>query len=99
VLPPSHCIPVLSSTGLTSGDPGWPVVETAMSDPSPKEIRVQEISNFTWRTRGSVMLEIVLRFLLWTSLENIYIYWDWGERMFNCLNKYGRGRHKDYNKC
>ena len=38
---------------------GWPMVWTAMSDPLPREIIVQEISNLTWRMRmNSVMLEI-----------------------------------------
>ena len=38
--------------------PGWPIVGTATSHPSPREMIVQEIANFTWRMRSSVMLEI-----------------------------------------
>ena len=39
--------------------PGWPIVGTTTSHPSPRETIVQEIANFTWRMRrSSLMLEI-----------------------------------------
>ena len=38
--------------------PGWPIVGTTTSHPLPRETIVQEIANFTWRMRSSLMLEI-----------------------------------------
>ena len=62
-LPPSHCKPVLSFIPILNNPVGlsletWLViVRTTTSDPTPRETIVQEISNFTWRMRSSVMLE------------------------------------------
>jgi len=36
-----------SEVRLSCWRPGWPIVGTAISDPSPRQTIVQEISNFT----------------------------------------------------